>query len=194
MDHLKTWMEKTDPEEPLHRSTIIANSKIIEYYNRTSDCYTISTILDPRFGLDYYKLDTSDKNDSYEDVFAVVNAVYLSYYCPASIQPSLSNDENDDFFFSRRSKIPQAEKEFELYCADDDPPGDEITDVLSWWKAKSKKYPNLSRMARDYLAIPATSTSSERLFSTGKHLISDTRNSLSPSTIQACQCLKSWLK
>lgn len=52
MDHLKTWMEKTDPEEPLHRSTIIANSKIVEYYNLTSDCYTISTILDPRFGLD----------------------------------------------------------------------------------------------------------------------------------------------
>jgi hypothetical protein len=35
---------------------------------------------------------------------------------------------------------------------------------------------------------------SERLFSSGKHLISDTRQSLSPSTIRACQCLKSWEK
>jgi hypothetical protein len=34
----------------------------------------------------------------------------------------------------------------------------------------------------------------ERLFSGGKHLISITRECLSPSTIQACQCLKSWLK
>jgi hypothetical protein len=178
MEHLKTWMEKTDPEEPLHRSTIITNAKIIDYYDLTSDCYTISTVLDPRFGLDYYKLDTTDKKDSHEDVFAIVNAVYLSFYCPAGIQP-LPNDENDDFFFTRRSKTPHAGKEFELYCTDDDRPGDEIKDVLAWWKAKSKKYPNLSRMARDYLAIPATSTSSERLFSSGKHLISDTRSNAS---------------
>lgn len=49
-------------------------------------------------------------------------------------------------------------------------------------------------MARDYLAIPATSASSERVFSTGRHLISDTRNCLSAKTIQACLCLKSWFK
>ena len=67
------------------------------------------------------------------------------------------------------------------------------SDVLMWWKSNSKKYPNLSRMARDYLAIPGTSASSERIFSSGKELISDRRNSLSPDTIQACQCLKSWL-
>jgi hypothetical protein len=48
----------------------------------TSDCYTISTILDPRFGLDYYKRDMADNNDSHEDVFAIVNAVYLRSYCP----------------------------------------------------------------------------------------------------------------
>ena len=48
-------------------------------------------------------------------------------------------------------------------------------------------------MARDYLAIPATSASSERLFSSGKHLITDSRNRLNQETIQACECLKSWL-
>ena len=96
--------------------------------------------------------------------------------------------------FTRRSKTPQAKNEFELYCTDDEPSGNEIKDVLAWWKGKSKKYPNLLRMARDYLSIPATSTSSERLFSSGKHMISDTRNSPSPSTIQECQCLKSWIK
>ena len=67
------------------------------------------------------------------------------------------------------------------------------SDVLMWWKSNSVKYPNLSRMARDYLTIPGTSASSERLFSSGKELITDKRNLLSPDTIQACQCLKSWL-
>jgi hypothetical protein len=48
-------------------------------------------------------------------------------------------------------------------------------------------------MARDYLAIPATSASSERLFSSGKLLITDNRNSLGEYTIEAVECLKSWL-
>jgi hypothetical protein len=43
--------------------------------------------------------------------------------------------------------------------------------------------------ARDYLAIPGTSASSERLFTSGKLMITETRSRLSASTIQACQCL-----
>jgi hypothetical protein len=82
--------------------------------------------------------------------------------------------------------------EFRIYC--DDNNRLRGSDILGWWKLNSNNYPNLSRMAKDYLAIPGTSTSSERLFSSGKHLIADTRKSLSPSTIRACQCLKSWEK
>jgi len=47
-------------------------------------------------------------------------------------------------------------------------------------------------MARDYLAIPATSVSSERLFSSGGIMISDCKYNLVPKTIRASQCLKSW--
>jgi len=91
----------------------------------------------------------------------------------------------------------EAADEFKMYCNESErlrSAGSQNKDVLNWWKNKSKMYPNLSKMARDYLAIPGTSTLSERLFSSGKHLVSDTRNSLSPTTIQACQCLKSWEK
>ena len=123
MDHLKTWMEKSDPEEPLHRSTITANAKITEYYNLTSDCYTISTILDPRFGLEYYKRDTAENNDSHEVIFAIVNDVYLRFYCPDDLEEEfpIKIEKHDLNLFTRRSKTPQAKKEFELYCTDDDP-------------------------------------------------------------------------
>ena len=47
-------------------------------------------------------------------------------------------------------------------------------------------------MARNYLAIPATSVSSERLFSSEGIMISDKRFNLAPKTIRAGQCLKSW--
>ena len=197
MDHLKTWMEKTDPQEPLHRASIIANAKITDYYDLTSDCYTISTVLDPRFGLNYYQQDKTAKSDSYKEVFDIVNAVYLRFYCPdESIDTPSVTDETEDFLFKLPSEKISPKSEFQNYCTDGAwrNIGRRNEDVLLWWKLNANIYPNLSRMARDYLAIPATSTSSERLFSGGKHLISDTRACLSPSSIQACQCLKSWLK
>ena len=63
------------------------------------------------------------------------------------------------------------------------------TDVLEWWKLNSDEYPTLARIARDYLAIPATSASVERVFSGGTHLVTDRRGSLGEETIEALVCL-----
>jgi hAT family C-terminal dimerisation region len=38
-------------------------------------------------------------------------------------------------------------------------------DLLEYWRVHSTRFPNLSRMARDYLAVPGTSTPTERVFS-----------------------------
>jgi len=79
MDHLRLWMvEKSIPSEALHRSIVSANAKIIDYYNLTRDCYTISTVLDPRFKLEYYKQGKGDSESSQE----IVNAAYQRFYAP----------------------------------------------------------------------------------------------------------------
>ena len=39
------------------------------------------------------------------------------------------------------------------------------TDLLEWWAAHEIDFPALSVMARQYLGVPATSASAERLFS-----------------------------
>ncbi len=44
-------------------------------------------------------------------------------------------------------------------------------------------------MARDYLAVPGTSSPSERAFSGGRQLITDFRCSLKGVTITACMLL-----
>ena len=59
------------------------------------------------------------------------------------------------------------------------------SDPLHWWKANSYRYPHLAALARRYLCIPATSVSSERVFSAAGLLVSKLRASLSSSNIDA---------
>ena len=49
-------------------------------------------------------------------------------------------------------------------------------------------------MALDILSIPAMSADPQRLFSGAKISVSDRRNRLGIYTIEALECLKSWLK
>lgn len=67
-------------------------------------------------------------------------------------------------------------------------------EVLDYWKRNSDRFPNLSRIVKDYLAIPGISTPSERVFSGGRQLITDFRCRLSGETITACMLLQNWLK
>ena len=55
-------------------------------------------------------------------------------------------------------------------------------------------YPNLSVMALDILSIPAMSTEPERLFSGAGITVTERRNRLDAETIEALECLKSWLR
>ena len=56
-------------------------------------------------------------------------------------------------------------------------------DPCNWWKERELIFPNLSQLARKYLAIPATSVSSERLFSDAGHHISIRRANLDPNLV-----------
>jgi len=50
---------------------------------------------------------------------------------------------------------------------------------LVWWKANSLCYPRLSHLVKPLFAIPATSTSSERLFSVAGLTVTRACSSLS---------------
>ena len=65
-------------------------------------------------------------------------------------------------------------------------------DVLAWWKKNGDAYPVLSLMARDFLAIPVSTVSSESAFSTAGRLLGKERTSLAPATLEALVCSKDW--
>ena len=49
-------------------------------------------------------------------------------------------------------------------------------------------------MAQDYLAIMATSASSERVFSSAKEMLGLKRGNMKPNSMEAQICLRSWLR
>ena len=57
------------------------------------------------------------------------------------------------------------------------------TDPLMWWKQHQQEFPRLSRMVRQYLSVPTSSASPERLFSSVGLVKSDLWGSLLDSTL-----------
>ena len=71
---------------------------------------------------------------------------------------------------------------------------DKEFDLLNWWKVNSHRFPVVSKMAKKFLTVPATSVSSESTFSTGGRTLDDYRSSLNPSTVEALICASSWIR
>ena len=76
------------------------------------------------------------------------------------------------------------EQELELYITstcilkEEEEEEDDDDNVLSYWKQNENLYPIIAYISRRILAIPASNTSFERLFSTCKNTITDKRTKL----------------
>lgn len=60
-------------------------------------------------------------------------------------------------------------------------------DPLMWWRLHQSSFPNLSKLAKKFLCIQATSVPSERLFSAAGNIVTTKRNCLKPAKVnQLC--------
>lgn len=71
---------------------------------------------------------------------------------------------------------------------------DEESDPLLWWEHHKNSLFPLGNFARKYLACPATSVPSERLFSSAGNIISKKRASLLPQNANKMVCCANWLR
>ncbi|XP_031112250.1 zinc finger BED domain-containing protein RICESLEEPER 2-like [Ipomoea triloba] len=71
---------------------------------------------------------------------------------------------------------------------------DATFDVLKWWKGNSERFPILSKMARDLLAVPISTVASESAFSTSGRVLDLFRSSLTPKIVEALLCTQDWLR
>ena len=68
-------------------------------------------------------------------------------------------------------------------------------DALQWWcKIGSEKYPRLAMLEKGFLSVCASSSPLERLFSSGRGIITYKRGKLFARTISILMTLKSWGK
>ncbi|MQL84291.1 hypothetical protein Taro_016793 [Colocasia esculenta] len=92
----------------------------------------------------------------------------------------------------RRLSSTAATDELTQYLSE--PPAPIATDVLDWWKVNSARYPRLSVMARDFLAVQGTSVEPDELFSSKGDDVQRQRFCLPHSSMQAVICIQSWLQ
>jgi hypothetical protein len=169
--------------------------KLNNYWGIMDEASQISSLLDPRTKLSAFK-DTSDK------IRAKNLVLNLTEYTVTSQPVSDTTDDLTDIrnYFrqlgntntsrSRPRSTNNITNELERYLS---MPLEDRIDPLTWWKLQQSEYPSLSRVARDYLSIQATSVASEQAFSIAGKTISEVRNRLEGETARAILCLKSWI-
>jgi hypothetical protein len=145
---------------------------------------------------DYVKAEAADDNDELReppsrrkvpanDLYSRVTAVDTHL---------LTGNKN-----KRQRRIGQIEEYYESLDTDLNAANERDQPVLEdpwgWWQRVGRnRYPILFKMACDYLTIPCTSCDCERCFSSARRTITNDRNGLSGTTIEALQLQKNWLR
>lgn len=101
--------------------------------------------------------------------------------------------------YKKQKRQIQSQEYFEAIAVDLRNEDSKYQSLLSspwqWWLQQGQyKYPVVYKMACDFLSIPSTSCECERCFSSARRTITDDRNRFCPSTIEAVQLQKSWLR
>jgi hAT family C-terminal dimerisation region len=182
----------------LKRALEAAHAKLHSYYcNTWPGVCAVALILDPQLRISYLENIGWEPEWVQEGSAAVLEA--MGEYEAETENPQFDESNSEDRLErmlmkahkkARLGQARQEECEFIRYVMS--PPVCGRTKALEWWRQHAEVYPCLARVARDHLAIPATSVPAERVFSGGADLISQKRGSLSEDTIRACICLHSW--
>ncbi len=94
---------------------------------------------------------------------------------------------------SNAEEMNEYEKELDLYLKANFS-STESTDLLKFWLNFSNVYPNIAKMAKKVLAIPATQFESERNFSASGRTLESRRNRLSPENVDHLLFIRKNLK
>uniref|UniRef100_A0A5B6ZS64 Putative zinc finger BED domain-containing protein RICESLEEPER 2-like isoform X2 n=1 Tax=Davidia involucrata TaxID=16924 RepID=A0A5B6ZS64_DAVIN len=195
--------------------------KFEKYWEGCGLVLAIAVVLDPRFKMDlveyyYVKIYGSDAGRYVQRVRNAFFDLYNEYRGDLSISKN-SNDgvvadgsssslflnaAKDDKFsgfdkwYMERYSITRASKksEVEQYLEEPLLPRKKKFNILHWWKVNSAVLPILARMARDVLAVLATTIASEAAFNVGGRVVDASYTSLLPEVVEALVTTNDWIE
>ena len=62
--------------------------------------------------------------------------------------------------------------------------------ILQWWRSHEGTFPNLAKVAKKVLSVPASSAKSESIFSTGGNFVTKKRNRLAAKKVEELTVIK----
>jgi hypothetical protein len=190
---------KIDLNKPFETKDILDEVKknlynsMCYYWNCTTDNNLLSTILDPRVKSMGNKVKEEELLHKYYEEYQVDYLPTPVESRTASPTPSEASTILNPIYKPKLFSIfeqnqPKASDEVEEYIKEDKIPFEQCP--FNWWLNKKNKYPVLAKMARIFLAIPATSTSSERLFSDAGNLLTSKRSRMDSELFKRMMFLK----
>ncbi|CAG5037111.1 unnamed protein product [Parnassius apollo] len=163
-----------------------------------TDKIVVAALLDPRF-INLSQIDTylEQKNTTRAAFLAEYIKIHISGESTtmATLAPAVITSFSNESVLSKLSKkhscsgtssiltsteCNEADQECWMYLAAANACDVKDDDILNYWQNKKKTFPLLSELARIMLAIPATSTPSERVFSIAGLTVTVKRSRLSP--------------
>ncbi|XP_020401589.1 zinc finger BED domain-containing protein RICESLEEPER 1 [Zea mays] len=203
----------TDHQDPNSVSSSIAKGVHETFGKYWKDCnvvLAIAVVMDPRFKMkivefSYSKIYGPTKGAKYVKlVDGVVHELYKEYV--TQTLPLMPNHVGDKNIPRDPTSIGNLQSGFEVsivkseldqYLEEALVPRILEFDILNWWKLNAVRYPTLSRMARDVLAIPVSTVGrGSSVFAAGTEakMLDDYQSSLHPETLEALFCAKDWLR
>ena len=158
--------------------------KFNKYWTKSYLANSIPVILDPRFKYGFIEFQLqqaygSDAADHLVKVKAALESLFKVYSSQMSmlVSESTQGENTYEVFLEKNNPLAdwdqhlsmkqrQPTNELDRYLEEEPFPRKEDFDILQWWSLHSSKYPVLSRIARDILAVPASVVPSESAFST----------------------------
>ncbi|KAF7130803.1 hypothetical protein RHSIM_Rhsim10G0137500 [Rhododendron simsii] len=173
------------------------NKKFDKYWGKVENMNMmmfIAIVLDPRFKLRYVKFCFSKlfDFDVVEELTKMIRGeldrVFVEYEkfnlsAPVSSQ-KWTGMEIDQPYSEGRDKGVSFESKFQKYLEEEDDGGKLEIDSIRFF----------SEIARDALAIPASTVASEVAFSIGGRIVDQFRSSLSPKLVECLICMQDWLR
>ncbi|CAL5008057.1 unnamed protein product [Urochloa decumbens] len=215
------WIIRTTLEEEASTDHTELASMVLEmqeafnkYWQNSYVWLSAPAVLDPRFKFSFieFRLKQAFGTNAAKYVSIVRDTIWELFleYCTAVDEPRVDRSNCDsggvkvgglykdslkdwDEHVSAQTR-GQVLTELDKYLDDCLLPRKDDFDVLNWWMNNSTKYPTLSIMARDILAIPASAVHCQAALSNEGLVVHKQWCKLNIKMIEALVCIRDWIK